>query len=350
MDETKLVIYHGGSWIGNCYEGGMTKWVNVPRCVSYEGLVKLVEDVVKVDVARYNLQLWSLAFTISGTARPRIENDNDVSCMMNVDKLLPEVFVSVSAKETIDCVQDDNLCDLPTSQLVYVRGSHDDEYWHDGVGYGSGSVGGHGCAGPSGFATFNGVSFREDGLGDDVDQTSEHASPRAWVIPAAERNIDSEKYTVCPVDSVNFNVKDENKDGMRRNLYQIIVGIATKPQVGLKHMQGKVSLLGILVIGILLAMCDQGLFFSLFFVRKLEDQERSDLNLSENMVMERPEIVRFVKNRVTTDRFAGMHSLVRLLHHAHPHQMQHSQHRSDHIDLTDAGSVEMKVTIHKSVH
>ncbi|KAK2645552.1 hypothetical protein Ddye_020747 [Dipteronia dyeriana] len=208
MDETKLVIHHGGSWVGNCYEGGMTKWVNVPRCVSYDGLVKLVEDVAKVDVARYNLQLWSLTFTISGTARPRIENDNDVSCMMNVDKLLPEVFISVSAKETTNCMQDDNLCNLPTSKPVYGgflrqlagcgsipivdpsvcndetiddeennqwsdtdnnddssipyvdRGSHDDEDWYDGVGYGSRSVGGHGCAGPSGFATFSSVSFR----------------------------------------------------------------------------------------------------------------------------------------------------------------------------------------------
>ncbi|KAK2648781.1 hypothetical protein Ddye_016270 [Dipteronia dyeriana] len=243
MDEMKLVIHHGGSWMSNCYEGGMIKWVNVPRCVSYDGLVKLVEDVVKVDVARYNLQLWSLAFTISGTVRPRIENDNDMSCMMNVDKLLPEVFVSVSAKETADCVEDDNLCNLPTSQPVYGgflrqlagygsipivdpsvfndetidneennqwpdsdnsdassipnigRGRHDDEYWHDGVGCGSGSVGGHGCTGPSGFATFNGVSFQEDGLGDNVDQTSEHASPRAWVIPGAER------YSFEPISS-----------------------------------------------------------------------------------------------------------------------------------------------------
>ncbi|KAK2642670.1 hypothetical protein Ddye_024433 [Dipteronia dyeriana] len=172
MDEMKLVIHHGGSWVGNCYEGGMTKWVNVPRCVSYDGLVKLVENVVKVDVARYNLQFWSLAFTISGTARPRIENDNDVSCMMNVDKLLPEVFISISVKETTYCVQDDNLCHLPTSQPVYDpsvcnnktiddeennqwpdtdnsddrsipnidKGSHNDADWHDGVGCGSGSV------------------------------------------------------------------------------------------------------------------------------------------------------------------------------------------------------------------
>ncbi|KAK2658167.1 hypothetical protein Ddye_004700 [Dipteronia dyeriana] len=177
MDETKLAIHHGGSWVGNCYEGGMTKWVNVPRCVSYDGLVKLVEDVAKVDVARYNLQLWSLAFTISGTAHPRIVNDNDVSCMMNADKLLSEIFVSVSVKEmtnypsvcndeTIDDEENNQLSDIDNSDdssISYVdRGSHDDEDWHDGVGCGSGSVRGHGCAGPSGFATFSGVSFRED--------------------------------------------------------------------------------------------------------------------------------------------------------------------------------------------
>ncbi|KAK2658458.1 hypothetical protein Ddye_004991 [Dipteronia dyeriana] len=34
-----------------------------------------------------------------------------------------------------------------------------------------------------------------------------------------DRNIDSEKYTVCPIDSVNFNVKDRNKDGLV-NLYE----------------------------------------------------------------------------------------------------------------------------------
>ncbi|KAK2655056.1 hypothetical protein Ddye_008108 [Dipteronia dyeriana] len=150
-----------------------------------------------------------------------------------------------------------------------------------------------------------------------------------------ERNIDSEKYTVCPIDSVNFNVKDGKKDGMRRNLYPIILGIAKKPQVGLKHMQGPFSLLGILVIGIFLKMCNQRLFFHLLFMRKLEDQERRDLCMLENMVMERPEIVLFVKNRVTTDKIAGMHSLVRLLHHAHPYHLQHPQHRSDHVDLTD---------------
>ncbi|KAK2645733.1 hypothetical protein Ddye_020928 [Dipteronia dyeriana] len=178
MDETKLIIHHGGSWVGNCYESGMTKWVNVPKCVNYDGLVKLVEDVAKVDVARYNLQLWSLAFTISGTDRPR-------------RGFIPIVDPSVCNDETIDDEENNQWLDTDNSDdssIPYIdKGSHNDKDWHDGIGCSSGNVGGHGCTGPSGFATFSGISFREDGLGDDVDQTSEHASPRAWIIPGAER-------------------------------------------------------------------------------------------------------------------------------------------------------------------
>ncbi|KAK2655344.1 hypothetical protein Ddye_008396 [Dipteronia dyeriana] len=42
--------------------------------------------------------------------------------------------------------------------------SHNDEDCNHGVSSGSGGVGGHGCAGPSGFATFNSVSFQEDSI------------------------------------------------------------------------------------------------------------------------------------------------------------------------------------------
>ncbi|TXG53639.1 hypothetical protein EZV62_018895 [Acer yangbiense] len=53
MDTKRLVIYHGGSWVGNSYEGGLTKWVHVPRGLTYDALVKLVQDVAKVDVASH---------------------------------------------------------------------------------------------------------------------------------------------------------------------------------------------------------------------------------------------------------------------------------------------------------
>ncbi|KAK3188837.1 hypothetical protein Dsin_028398 [Dipteronia sinensis] len=94
----KLVIHHGGSWAANCYEGGMTKWVHVSIGLTYDDLVKLVQDVAKVDAHRSTLELCSLAFTTTGTARPRIENDKDVSCMMDEDKLLLEVYVTISKK------------------------------------------------------------------------------------------------------------------------------------------------------------------------------------------------------------------------------------------------------------
>ncbi|KAK2633754.1 hypothetical protein Ddye_028546 [Dipteronia dyeriana] len=173
MDARKLVIHHDGSCVGNCYEGGMTNWVNVLRGVSYYALVKLVDDVAKVDAARYNLKLWSLAYTTSGTARPRIENDNDVSCMMNIDKLLAEVSSATGN--------------------MWIHSNYRPKLLER-----------HGCAGPLGCATFNGVSFREDGLGDDVDQTSEHASPQAGIIPRfeSEKETDDSEINGEEIDSL----------------------------------------------------------------------------------------------------------------------------------------------------
>ncbi|KAK3189651.1 hypothetical protein Dsin_029212 [Dipteronia sinensis] len=214
MGAKKLVIHHGGSWVANCYEVGMRKWVHVPIGLTYDGLVKLVQDVAKVDADRSTLELCSLAFTTTGITRSRIENDKDVSCMMDKDKLLPEVYVTISKKvathyvqnacgsiplldpivcndETIDDEENSQSSDIDNRDDSSIRdidgGSHEDEYCNHSVGSGSGSVGGHGCAGPSSFATFSGDSFREDGFGDGIDQSCEHASPRAWIIPGSER-------------------------------------------------------------------------------------------------------------------------------------------------------------------
>ncbi|TXG67205.1 hypothetical protein EZV62_008480 [Acer yangbiense] len=60
MDTKRLVIYHGGRWVGNSYEGGLTKWIYIPRGLTYYALVKLVQDVTKVDAARYTIELCSL--------------------------------------------------------------------------------------------------------------------------------------------------------------------------------------------------------------------------------------------------------------------------------------------------
>ncbi|TXG51373.1 hypothetical protein EZV62_023897 [Acer yangbiense] len=237
MDTKRLVIYHGGSWVGNYYEGGLTKLVYIPRYLIYDALVKLVQDVAKLDAARYTIELRSVVCTNSGVARPIIENDNEVSCMMDEDKLVPEVYVTINAKGPIDCVQngttvdeDDNLlqlnilqqCNQPTAQPRFdgflqqlaACGSipisdpivctdetiHDQENSQasdtdksddvsipdidtnnsdDGLGVGSAS------AGPLGFPTFGEGSFAEDGLGEDG--SGEHPTPQAWTIPGSER-------------------------------------------------------------------------------------------------------------------------------------------------------------------
>ncbi|KAK0574116.1 hypothetical protein LWI29_018397 [Acer saccharum] len=46
-----------------------------------------------------------------------------------------------------------------------------------------------------------------------AEKTRTQLTPRATALIKA-RNYDSEKYTVCPIDLVNFNVKDGNKDGL----------------------------------------------------------------------------------------------------------------------------------------
>ena len=129
MDTKRLIIYHDGSWVGNCYEGGLTKWIHVHRGLTYDALVKLVQDV-----DRYTIELCSLVYTNSGVARPIIENDNEVSCIMDEDKLIPAVYVTIYQKGPTDYVQngttvdqDDDLlqsnflqqCNQPTPQPGY---------------------------------------------------------------------------------------------------------------------------------------------------------------------------------------------------------------------------------------
>ncbi|TXG70564.1 hypothetical protein EZV62_005499 [Acer yangbiense] len=176
-----------------------------------------------------------------GVARPIIENDNEVSCMMDEDKFIPAVYVTICQKGPTDCVhdsttvdEDDNLLQSnffqqsyqPTLQPVYGRfvqqlvacGSipisdaivgndetiHDqensqvldtdnsddvlipnidtdnsDDGVDDGVGAGSAN------ASPSGFATFSEGSFGENGSGENG--SGEHPTPRAWIIPGSER-------------------------------------------------------------------------------------------------------------------------------------------------------------------
>ncbi|KAK2638718.1 hypothetical protein Ddye_026513 [Dipteronia dyeriana] len=96
--------------------------------------VFFVQDAAKVDADSYTLELCLLAFMNSGTARPRIENDKDVSCMMNEDKILFKGYVTGSMKVATHCVhngtimeEDDSLlqsmflqqCNQPTPQPLH---------------------------------------------------------------------------------------------------------------------------------------------------------------------------------------------------------------------------------------
>ncbi|KAK0573089.1 hypothetical protein LWI29_002847 [Acer saccharum] len=184
MDTKRLVIYYGGSWVDNSYEGGLTKWVHVLRGLTYDALVKLVQDVAKVDAARYTIELCSLVFMNIGIAQPIIENDNEVSCMMDEDKFILAVYVTICQKGPTDCVQDGTTAlDTDNSNDVLIPNidtDNSDDGVDDSVGAGSAS------ASPSGFTTFGEGSFRENGFGEDG--SGEHPTPRAWIIPGFERH------------------------------------------------------------------------------------------------------------------------------------------------------------------
>ncbi|TXG53674.1 hypothetical protein EZV62_018930 [Acer yangbiense] len=135
------------------------------------------------------IELYSLVCTNSGVARPIIENDNEVSCMMDEDKLTPEVYVTIYQKEPTDypiVCTDETIHDQENSQASDIDKSDDvsipdvdTNNSDDGVGAGSAS------AGPSGFATFGEGSFGEDGL--DEDGSGEHPTSWAWTIPESKR-------------------------------------------------------------------------------------------------------------------------------------------------------------------
>ncbi|KAK2662118.1 hypothetical protein Ddye_000692 [Dipteronia dyeriana] len=290
----------------------MTKWVNVPRCVSYDGLVKLETTNCEQDDNLCNLP----------TSQPVY---GGFFLQLTGYRSIPSVHPSVFNDETIEDEENNQWPDtnnIDDSLIPYVdRGSHDDEDWHDGVGCGSGSVGGHGCTSPSGFATFSSVSFRED-----------------------------EKYTVRPIDSVNFNVKDGNKDSL--------VNLSEKTCSCVKFEVDKLP-------------CRHALAAVRYAKKPLPDYygdcykttswveayaetifpvgHPNNWNIPEDVQSKivlpppfhaqagRPRKKRFksvrehgngkprnctiVKNWVTSDKITGTHSLLRLHHHAHPYHL-----------------------------
>ncbi|TXG54031.1 hypothetical protein EZV62_019287 [Acer yangbiense] len=104
MEPTKLVITYGGKWVENFYEGGETELKKVNRNLTYAELSRLVQGVVNIDLTRFTIDLRTLVDTgvRLRPARPKIKDDSDVEMLLCDDGHVPEVYVSVVEKVSVE--------------------------------------------------------------------------------------------------------------------------------------------------------------------------------------------------------------------------------------------------------
>ncbi|KAK2663136.1 hypothetical protein Ddye_001710 [Dipteronia dyeriana] len=117
MDPTKLVITYGSKWMENFYEGGETEFVKVYKNLTYNELSRVLQGVANVDLTRFSIELRTLIDTRVRVrpARPKIKDYSDVETLLCDDGHVPEVYVSVVEKVS---VQPGHL-GAPTVQPVY---------------------------------------------------------------------------------------------------------------------------------------------------------------------------------------------------------------------------------------
>ncbi|KAK2638943.1 hypothetical protein Ddye_026738 [Dipteronia dyeriana] len=103
MDPTKLVITYGGKWVGNFYEGGETEFAKVCRNLTYSELSRVVQDVANIDLTRFSIELRTLVDTgvRLRPARPKIKDDSDLQMLLCDGGHVPEVYVSVVEKVSV---------------------------------------------------------------------------------------------------------------------------------------------------------------------------------------------------------------------------------------------------------
>ncbi|TXG46823.1 hypothetical protein EZV62_026117 [Acer yangbiense] len=104
MEPTKLVITYGGKWVGNFYEGGETELKKVNRTLTYAELSWLVQGIANIDLTRFTIDLRTLVDTgvRLRPARPKIKDDSDVEMLLCDDGHVPEVYVSVVEKVSVE--------------------------------------------------------------------------------------------------------------------------------------------------------------------------------------------------------------------------------------------------------
>ncbi|KAK2638774.1 hypothetical protein Ddye_026569 [Dipteronia dyeriana] len=103
MDRVRLFISYNGRWEqlpnrSQRFLGSDNQEMYVSRNMIYEELVSIVQTVVKYDVNKYIADLQSISIVPGRTCRTFIRNDDDVLFMLEEDRMIPQVCVSLTEK------------------------------------------------------------------------------------------------------------------------------------------------------------------------------------------------------------------------------------------------------------
>jgi len=79
MDETRIIVTHGGQWIGYKYKGGESEIAFVSTNAMLDDLKKNVENIVRVDITNSTFDLHILVETSGRPAIPKLTTDKAVS-------------------------------------------------------------------------------------------------------------------------------------------------------------------------------------------------------------------------------------------------------------------------------
>ncbi|KAK3204595.1 hypothetical protein Dsin_018641 [Dipteronia sinensis] len=91
----------------------------VSKNMTYKELVSIVHTVVKYDVNKYSVDLQSISIVPVTTCRTLVRNDDDVQFMLEEDRLIPQVCVSLIERAARDVIGND----IPPGEITQQFGS-----------------------------------------------------------------------------------------------------------------------------------------------------------------------------------------------------------------------------------
>ncbi|XP_017978505.1 PREDICTED: uncharacterized protein LOC108662509 [Theobroma cacao] len=90
----RVVIRHGGQWVDGIYKGGESRMLGTMSYLSFAGLMKLVEDVVGVNLEIHEIELHALINTPRELSCPIIKDDEDVALIRLEQRNVLVVYVT----------------------------------------------------------------------------------------------------------------------------------------------------------------------------------------------------------------------------------------------------------------